>query len=255
MRQELTSKCAPSLFMIFEPPLIRGTLIKRYKRFLADIVLENGNEITASVPNTGSMMGLTAPGSTVWLSVNNDGKRKYAHALQLVEADGTIVGINTHLPNRLTEEAIKAGMIDDLSTYKTFSREKKYGLNSRIDFLLDDDDKGKAYVEVKNVHFTRHNNIAEFPDTVTARGTKHLVELTAMVQQGHRAIMVYLIQRNDCDKFRLCRDMDENYCQEFDRAMDAGVEAFAIRCHISAQTIVPQRLVPIDEHMLYSKTD
>lgn len=241
--------------MIFEPPLIRGTLIKRYKRFLADIVLEEGKEITASVPNTGSMMGLTTPGSAVWLSVNNDGKRKYAHALQLVEADGTIVGINTQLPNRLTEEAIKAGMIDDLSTYKTLKREQKYGHNSRIDFLLEDDDKVKAFVEVKNVHFTRRKGIAEFPDTVTARGAKHLVELRAMVQQGHRAIMVYLIQRNDCDKFQLCRDMDANYCQEFDRAINAGVEAFAIRCHISHQAVVPQRLVPIDEHMLYSRTD
>lgn len=241
--------------MNFNPPLIRGTLIKRYKRFLADITLDDGSNITASVPNTGSMLGLTEPGSRVWLSVNNDGKRKYPHALQLVEADGTIVGINTHLPNRLTEEAIKAGMIDDLATYNSIKREQKYGQNSRIDFLLEDEQKGKAYVEVKNVHFVRSKGLAEFPDTVTERGAKHLRELAMMVRQGHRAIMVYLIQRNDCEKLQLCRDMDLNYCHEFDRAVAAGVEAFAIRCHISAKAIVPEKLVPIDEAVLYGNGD
>ncbi|MEM9573614.1 MAG: DNA/RNA nuclease SfsA [Pseudomonadota bacterium] len=236
--------------MVFDPPLIKGTLVKRYKRFLADIILENGREITASVPNTGSMLGLTSPGSSVWLSVNNDGKRKYPHALQLVEADGTTVGINTHLPNRLTEEAIRAAMIDNLKEYESLKREQKYGQNSRIDFLLEDEKKGKAYVEVKNVHFTRRKNIAEFPDTVTERGAKHLRELSAMAKQGHRAIMIYLIQRSDCEKLQLCRDLDADYCQEFDRAVKAGVEAFAIRCQISPEAIVPEKLVPIDEPML-----
>lgn len=236
--------------MLFEPPLIRGTLIKRYKRFLADIVLEDSREITASVPNTGSMLGLTTPGSSVWLSINNDGKRKYPHALQLVEADGTIVGINTHLPNRLTEEAIRKGMVDNLADYGSLKREQKYGQNSRIDFLLEDEDKGKAYVEVKNVHFTRRKNIAEFPDTVTERGAKHLRELSAMAQQGHRAIMIYLIQRSDCEKLQLCRDLDADYCQEFDRAVKAGVEAYAIRCQISVEAITPEKLVPIDEPMV-----
>ncbi|MEM8539873.1 MAG: DNA/RNA nuclease SfsA [Pseudomonadota bacterium] len=236
--------------MIFDPPLIKGTLIKRYKRFLADIILEDGREITASVPNTGSMLGLTSPGSSVWLSVNNDGKRKYPHALQLVEADGTTVGINTHLPNRLTEEAIRAALVDNLAEYESLRREQKYGQNSRIDFLLEDQKKGKAYVEVKNVHFTRRKNIAEFPDTVTERGAKHLRELSAMAKQGHRAIMIYLIQRDDFEKLQLCRDLDADYCQEFDRAVKAGVEAFAIRCQISPEAIVPEKLVPIDEPML-----
>lgn len=241
--------------MHFDPPLIRGTLIKRYKRFLADIVLDDGQEITASVPNTGSMLGLTEPGSVVWLSLNHDGKRKYPHALQLVEADGTIIGINTHLPNKLTAEAIEADMIDDLSSYSSIKREQKYGQNSRIDFLLEDATKRKAYVEVKNVHFVRHKGIAEFPDTITERGTKHLRELTAMVQQGHRAIMIYLIQRNDCVKLQLCRDVDVNYCQEFDRAVNAGVEAYAIRCQISVEAIIPEKMVPIDEAVLYGDTD
>lgn len=233
--------------MKFDPPLVRGTLIKRYKRFLADVTLEDGREITASVPNTGSMLGLTKPKSRVWLSVNNDGQRKYPHALQLVEADGTIVGINTHLPNKLAVEAIGLNMISDLSRYSSIKKEQKYGQNSRIDFLLEDDAEGKAFVEVKNVHFVRDPGIAEFPDTVTERGAKHLRELTAMVQQGHRAIMLYLIQRNDCEKFQLCRDMDVNYCLEFDRAMKAGVEAFAIRCQISSKSIVPEKVIPISE--------
>lgn len=241
--------------MEFNPPLVRGTLIKRYKRFLAAITLDDGSIITASVPNTGSMLGLTDPGSRVWLSVNHDGKRKYPHALQLVEADGVIVGINTHLPNRLTAQAINAGMIDDLSAYKSLKSEQKYGQNSRIDFLLEDESKGKAFVEVKNVHFVRRAGVAEFPDTVTERGAKHLRELTAMVQQGHRAIMVYLIQRNDCERFQLCRDMDTNYCLEFDQAIAAGVEAYAIRCHISPEAIVPEKMVPIDEAMLYEHSD
>lgn len=233
--------------MKFDPPLVKGTLIKRYKRFLADITLESGEAITASVPNTGSMRGLTEPGSTVWLSVNNDGKRKYPHALQLVEADNTVVGINTGLPNKIAEEAIKAGLVGNLASYATLKREQKYGENSRIDILLNDPKLGTAYVEVKNVHFTRHAGLAEFPDSVTTRGAKHLRELSAMVAQGDRAIMLYVIQRDDCDTFKLCRDLDPNYCEAFDAATKDGVEAYAIRCQISAEAILPQGLIAIDE--------
>lgn len=233
--------------MQFDPPLVPGMLVRRYKRFLADIVLDNGDEITASVPNTGSMLGLTEPGSKVWLSVNNDGKRKYAHALQLVEADGTIVGINTGLPNKLAEEAIRNGMIGNLHQYASLKREQKYGKNSRIDILLEDARLGRAYVEVKNVHLMRTTGLAEFPDSITSRGAKHLDELSDVANQGHRAIMVYLIQRGDCERFNLCRDLDKNYCAAFDEAMRNGVEAYAIRCQISPQAIVPEKLIPIDE--------
>lgn len=233
--------------MNFDPPLVSGKLIKRYKRFLADIVLDDGQEITASVPNTGSMLGLTAPGSKVWLSVNNDDKRKYPHALQLVEADGIIVGINTGLPNKLAEEAIKNGLINNLSDYAALKREQKYGQNSRIDILLEDAKLGRAYVEVKNVHLMRKARLAEFPDSITSRGAKHLGELSDMVAQGHRAIMIYLIQREDCDRFNLCRDLDKVYCAAFDAAMRNGVEAYAIRCQINPQAIVPEKLIPIDE--------
>lgn len=238
--------------MRFDPPLVAGRLIRRYKRFLADVTLEDGTEITASVPNTGSMMGLTAPGSRVFLSVSDDPKRKYAHRLEIVEADDTLVGINTGLPNRLTEEAIRSGMIGNLGSYDTLRREQKYGANSRIDILLDDPDKGRTYVEVKNVHLRRAPGLAEFPDTRTVRGAKHLREMADMIEAGHRAIMVYLIQRADCERFRLCRDLDPGYAAEFDRAAAHGLEAFAVRCQISAEAIVPDRLIPIDEPALKS---
>jgi len=231
----------------FSPSLVSGRLVKRYKRFLADIVLDDGGPITCAVPNTGSMMGLTAPGSRVWLSTSDNPKRKYAHTLEIVEADGTMVGVNTGLPNRLAEEAILAGMVDDLATYGELKREQKYGRNSRIDILLRDTRKGLAYVEVKNVHFRRVPGLAEFPDTVTARGAKHLDELADMVREGHRAIMVYLVQRGDCDRLKLCRDLDPAYCAAFDRATAAGVEAFAIRCQITQNKIIPQKTIPVEE--------
>lgn len=232
--------------MIFDPPLKPARLIRRYKRFLADVVLEDGSEITVSVPNTGSMMGLTAPDSPVWLSHSADPKRKYAHRLEIVEADGTLVGINTGLPNRLTEEAIGQGLIDNLASYPKLKREQRYGENSRIDILLSGTDRPLTYVEVKNVHMRRYEGLAEFPDTVTARGAKHLNELARMVAEGHRAIMVYLIQRSDCERFRLCRDLDPTYIDAFDRAYEAGVEAFAVRCQIMSTAITPDCVIPFD---------
>lgn len=241
--------------MNFEPPLISAILIRRYKRFLADVRLENGDEITVSVPNTGSMAGLTDPESRIWLSYNGDGKRKFAHALQLVEADDTIVGINTGLPNKLAEEAIKAGMVSDFSKYAILKREQKYGENSRIDMLLEDDDKGKAYIEVKNVHFMRQRGLAEFPDSKTERGAKHLYELADMVAAGHRAAMIYLIQRSDCETFQICRQLDPNYAAAFDFAMANGVEAYAIRCQITHKAIIPEKRIAISETIIANRSD
>lgn len=233
--------------MKFKTPLVCGRLVRRYKRFLADIVLDDGGEITCAVPNTGSMLGLTDPGSRVWLSTSDNPKRKYAHTLEIVEADGTMVGVNTGLPNRLAEEAIRGGMVGDLGSYGELRREQKYGRNSRIDILLSDAQKGLAYVEVKNVHFRRENGLAEFPDTVTARGARHLEELAGMADAGHRAMMVYLVQRGDCDRMRLCRDLDPAYCAAFDRAAAAGVEAIAIRCQITQNEIIPEKTIPVEE--------
>ncbi|MGN6549977.1 MAG: DNA/RNA nuclease SfsA [Pararhizobium sp.] len=233
--------------MLFPEPLVPATLVRRYKRFLFDAILADGTEITGSCPNTGSMLGLTAPGSRIWMTRHVGTSRKYAHALELVEADGTLVGINTGRPNRLVEEAIGHGVIADLGAFPILRREQRYGAASRIDILLDDPHRGRAYVEVKNVHLMRRPGLAEFPDSVTARGARHLDELGDMVAAGHRAVMVYLIQRGDCSRLRLCRDMDRAYAAAFDRAMERGVEAYALRCQISAEEIRPASLVPIEE--------
>lgn len=233
--------------MRFPRPLIPATLVRRYKRFLFDALLADGTAITGSCPNTGSMMGLTTPGSRIWLSEHDSRTRKYRHCLELVEADGTIVGINTGLPNRLAEEAIAAGLVADLRDYETLRREQRYGRASRIDILLEDPARGRTYVEVKNVHMTRGGCLAEFPDSVTTRGARHLDELGDMVEEGHRAVMLFVIQRADIDRFQLCRDLDPQYAFAFDRAVARGVEAYAVRCDITPEEIRPDRLVPIDE--------
>lgn len=231
--------------MIFASPLVTGTLVQRYKRFLADIVLDNGNAITSSVPNTGSMLGLTDPGIKVWLSYSDDLKRKYPHTLQMVEVSGHIVGINTGLPNRIAEEAILAGLIPSLAGYATLKREQRYGANSRIDILLTDPNRPTTYVEVKNVHFSRAPCLAEFPDSPTIRGAKHLDELGNMVETGHRGVMLYVIQRGDCDQLRICGDLDPVYAAAFERAMRRGVEAYAVKCHITPAGIAAVSTMPI----------
>ncbi|WP_419912243.1 DNA/RNA nuclease SfsA [Hoeflea sp.] len=236
--------------MKFPTPLTRGTLIKRYKRFLFDAELTDGSTITGSCPNTGSMLGLTDPGSAIWMSEHDSPTRKYRHALELVEADGTTVGINTGLPNKIVEEAIADGRVEPLAGYADMRREQKYGKNSRIDLLLTDEARPPAYVEVKNVHFIRTPGLAEFPDSPTERGAKHLDELGDMVDAGNRAVMVYLIQRSDCERLKICRDLDSNYGAAFDRAVARGVEAIALRCHITPQEIRFDRLVPVDEQGL-----
>ena len=235
--------------MRFPGALIRGKLVKRYKRFLADVTLDNGKTVTVTCPNTGSMKGLCDPGMMVWLSTNDNPKRKYRHTWELVEAgfgkDPVFVGINTGHPNRLVQEAIEAARIGSLRGYAALKREQKYGQNSRIDILLDDDRKGRAYVEIKNVHLMRKQGCAEFPDSVTERGAKHLRELADMVDEGHRAVMVYLVQREDATRFSLAEDIDPAYRQAFDEAMDRGVEAMAYRCQITLSEIVLTKKIPI----------
>ena len=231
--------------MRFDPPLVPATLLQRYKRFLFDAVLEDGTRFTGSCPNTGSMRGLTTPGSRIWVSLHDSPTRKYRHMFEMIEVDGKMVGINTGLPNKLAREAILAGMIPALADYETMLPEQRYGRNSRIDFLLRGDNLPNAYVEVKNVHFSRETGLAEFPDTVTKRGAKHLEELGDMAEAGHRAVMVYLIQRNDCSHFRICADLDPLYALSFQRARARGVEAYAVRCRVTPEEIVPSGLVPV----------
>ena len=235
--------------MKFPTPLVRGRLVRRYKRFLADVTLDTGEEITATCPNTGSMRGLTEQGSVVWLSVSDSKTRKYAHTWEMVEADlgqgPTLVGINTNHPNRLVAEAVAEARIPEIAGYAAARREVKYGLASRIDLLLEDPAKGLAYVEVKNVHLSRTAGLAEFPDSVTERGAKHLRELAAMVEAGHRAVMVYLIQRADAERFTFASDIDPKYAEAYTLARAAGVEAIAYTCTLTPEEITIARSVPI----------
>lgn len=220
--------------MKFEEPLVKATLIKRYKRFLADVVLEDGTELTAHCANPGSMMGVMDPGSVVWLSPNRNPKAKLPYRWEMIEVNGGLVGINTSRPNRIVEEAITERQVPELRGYETLRREVKYGRNSRIDLLLEG--PGRCYVEVKNVTL-RRQAFAEFPDARTARGAKHLRELSDMVGQGHRAVMLYLVQRMDCQSFRLARDIDPEYGAAFDAASAAGVEALVYGCRLSRDEI------------------
>ena len=234
--------------MRFPTPLIRGKLIKRYKRFLADVKLESGEEITAHCANPGSMLGLNEPGSRVWLSQNDNPKRKLKYSWELLEVDlgagPALVGINTSHPNALVADAISCGIISELSGYPALRREVKYGVNSRIDILLENTDLSRCYVEIKNVHLMREIGLAEFPDSVTSRGRKHLIELSGMVAEGHRAVMVYLIQRGDAEVFSLARDIDPAYGKAFDKATGAGVEAFVYMCELSPEGIEVTRQIP-----------
>jgi sugar fermentation stimulation protein A len=235
--------------MQFPAPLIRATLKRRYKRFLADVVMPDGAEITVHVANPGAMMGLAEPGITVWLSKSSNPARKLAYSWELVEVDfgggHELCGVNTAHPNALVGEAIAAGLIPELAVFQTIRREVKYGKNSRIDFLLEGADRPSCYVVVKNVHLMRRRGYAEFPDSVTARGAKHLAELAEVVRSGHRAVMLYLVQIGSAESFALARDIDPKYGAAFDSAMAAGVEAIAYRCTLTCDAIVVAGKVPI----------
>ena len=236
--------------MTFASPLIRGRLIRRYKRFLADVELETGETVTATCPNTGSMIGLTAPGTPVWLSTSDKPSRKYRHTWEMVEIDfggrSVRVGINTGHPNRIVSEAIRSGRVPELSGYSGLRNEVKYGVNSRIDILLESDGRPPCYVEVKNVHMSRSAGLAEFPDSVTARGAKHLDELARMVDEGARAMMFYLVQRDDCSRFAFAADIDPAYHAAFARAAAAGVEALAYDCQLGNEAISLNQPIPME---------
>ncbi len=237
-------------------PLVPGRLVQRYKRFLADVVLDGGETVTASCANTGAMLGLTSPGARVWLSVSDARSRKYRHTWELVEADAgcgpTLVGINTTHPNRIVEGAVRADAIPELAGYAALRREVRYGEASRIDLLLEDPAgqpgrRPPCYVEIKNVHLMREPGLAEFPDSVTTRGARHLDEMARMVDAGARAVMVYLVQRGDAQSFRLARDIDPAYGQAFDAARARGVEAIALRCKVTPEAITLDAPVGIAE--------
>ena len=227
--------------MRFPAPLLPATLVKRYKRFLADVMLPSGETVTVHCANPGAMTGLNAPGARVWLSKSANPSRKLAHSWELIEVDlgggAELVGINTSHPNALAAEAIAAGAIAELAGYATARREVKYGKNSRVDFLLEGPTRAPCYLEIKNVHLMRRAGLAEFPDAVTKRGAKHLGELSDMVAAGARAVMLFLIQIGSARRFALARDIDPAYGRAFDAARAAGVEAIAYRCGITRDGI------------------
>ncbi len=236
--------------MRFPAPLRSGRLLRRYKRFLADVDLAGIGPVTVHCPNPGAMAGLDAAGSDVWVSPAPGAGRKLAWTLEIVRAPagqgGGLVGINTGHPNRIAAEAIADGRIPALAGYATVRREVRYGLNSRIDLLLEADGRPPAYVEVKNVHLRRGTStIAEFPDCVTARGAKHLDELAAMVASGARSVMLYVVQREDCDRFAVAADIDPAYAAGLARATAAGVEAMCHACTVTTDGIVLDRPLPV----------
>ena len=221
--------------MKFNKKLLQGTLIKRYKRFFVDIKYKN-KTITAHCPNSGSMMGLLNEGNNVWFSESNDPKRKLKYTLQIVEVNRKPVGINTHLSNKIVLESLKNKKIEDLVKFTDIRSEVKFSESTRFDFLISNN-KEKCFLEVKNVTLLRSNNIAEFPDAITSRGTKHLKELIKAKRKGYESCILYLIQRIDCKFFKIANDIDEEYKNAFETALKNGVKVLCYDCKLSSEEI------------------
>ena len=234
--------------MRFQTPLVPARLIRRYKRFLADAVLEEtGLEVTVHCPNPGAMLGLKDDGMRIWLEPNNDPRKKLNYGWRIAElTDDHFACIDTGLPNRVIKEALLDGQISELSSYSGVKPEVAYGTGSRVDFLLTQNGLQDAYVEVKSITLRRNGDWAEFPDCVTARGTKHLQELTQIAQGGARAVMLYLVGRTDCGRLRMATDLDPKYAQAFDVARDNGVEMLCYSSSMSPDGIWLSEPLPID---------
>lgn len=235
--------------MRFPSSLFPATLVKRYKRFFAEAISDDGTTVIAHCPNTGKMRGLDIPGQRVWLSKSDNPKRKLEYTLELVEVGSSdnLVGINTRWPNLIVAEAIKAGLLPELTGYDSVQREIAYGERSRIDLLLTAPGSIPCYVEVKNAHFCRENGLAEFPDSVTTRGARHLSELSTMVAAGNRALMIYVVQRQDCERFCLARDVDPAYGKAFDLARQSGVKSVAYSCQMTVEHILLDKLLVFED--------
>ena len=237
--------------MKFGTPLIPAMLVRRYKRFLADVIFDTGEMTTVHVPNPGAMTGLDKPYSRVWLSDSQNPMRSLRYTWELIEADcgsgAEIVGVNTVQPNLLVAEALQAGLFPQLRDYPTIRREVKYGTNSRADFVLEAPQRPRCYLEVKNVHLMRKPRLAEFPDSVTVRGAKHLDDLATMVAQGARAVLLFIIQIASAERFTVAGDIDPAYAAAFARARAKGVEVLAWRCKINVEGIDIVAPVPVAE--------
>ena len=227
--------------MNFNETLISGEFIKRYKRFFVDIKIGN-NIITAHCPNTGSMMGLLKKGNKVWLSESNNPKRKLKYSLQIIEDQKSKIGINTHLTNKIVFDALNKGSIKDFKNLDSIKKEVKFGQNTRFDFLLTKRNK-KTFVEVKNVTLSRKNRIAEFPDAITTRGLKHIRELLNAKKKGFEVYLLFVIQRNDCNKFELAKDIDPEYCELLIKAVKKNLKVLCYDCKFSTKGIELNRYI------------
>ena len=222
--------------MIFENELIAGVLIKRYKRFFVDIKVKN-KVITAHCPNTGSMMGLLKKGNKVWFTESNNKKRKLKHTLQIIEVNGTKIGVNTHLTNKIFYEALSSGKIIDIKKNDILFKEKKFNQNTRFDFFIKKSEKG-IFIEVKNVTLSRIKNIAEFPDAVTERGLKHLNELIEAKNRGFDIYLAFIIQREDCKKFKIAEDIDPKYKKLLTFALKNKLKVICYDCKFLSKGII-----------------
>ena len=214
---------------------LNGILIKRYKRFFADVQLDN-NVVTAHCPNTGSMMGLLDAGNKVLLSKSDNEKRKLKYTLEVIKLKKSHVGVNTHRTNRIVEKALNDNVLNFVKNITEVRREVKYGENSKVDFVATTP-KEEVYIEVKNVTLSREKKTAEFPDAVTIRGSKHLIELAKLKKKGIRAVMLYVIQRDDINSFKIASDIDPIYARNLKKAMKSGVEVFCYDCKFSKKDI------------------
>lgn len=233
--------------MLLPTSLQRGILVKRYKRFLADIKLKTGEIVQAHCPNSGSMKGLCNPGINVWLNYVDNPKRKLKYTWELVEIKDTLVGINTNRPNALVKEAIEKHALLPFKDYKGVKPEIQCGPGTRLDFLLSNSSAGEKdmYLEVKNVTL-KQGNQALFPDAVTTRGTKHLNTLMELLDRGYRAALIYIVQREDVESFAGAKDIDRVYCQTLKKAIERGVEVYCYTCHMSTSEITIGKKLPIE---------
>ena len=227
--------------MNFNETLISGEFIKRYKRFFVDIKMGN-NTITAHCPNTGSMMGLLKKGNKVWFSRSDNPKRKLKYTLQIFENQNSKIGINTHLTNKIVFDALKKRSIKNFIKVDDIKQEVKFGENTRFDFLLTEKTK-KTFIEVKNVTLSRKNKIAEFPDAITSRGLKHIEELLRAEQKGFEICLLFVIQRNDCNKFQLAKDIDPKYCELLIKAVKKNLKILCYDCKFSPKGIKLNQLI------------
>lgn len=231
--------------MRFPRALVPARLVQRYKRFLSDHALADGTVVTAHCANPGGMIGIKEPSMRTWIAPAGNPGRKLQWDWEVVEADGTLIGCHTGRPNALVEEAILSGAIPELAGYETLRREVAYGTRSRVDMVLGGPGRADCFVEVKNCHMRRQGSLAEFPDAVTTRGAKHMAELAAVVAAGGRAVLVYCIQRADCEAFATAADIDPAYDAALRAAIAAGVEVLPYACRVSTQEIVVERALPL----------